>query len=327
MQFEPMDEAAASTMDNPVLRADVEAGSGVVTLTAEQLGELKEQIKTEVRAELRENYSSPSGSLDANDTEALALAIRSTVAKLDEAPTGYHQGTAYFLAHPEQTGTWTPALMGCGSFIMVIGQIMAVGGVWLGTVVNSCASNDQCKDGFFCSLGGGVAADRCIFCGNDGAVHGQSRPDDLTNTTLTSTICSTPYQAWSRPDRSGTVQIDVPARAIESWCEVCIMNDGTVDPLYLDSYVSAHRSAMGVFDWVALTFCTCIVGFTVVAEVRRKRIDNSIMLADLVGTHTTLASRAQLRIMLTMIHVLLSLAWMHAAQGYYDVQHRYRPRG
>eukprot|EP01047_Picozoa_sp_COSAG01_P074260 COSAG01_NODE_12354_length_1754_cov_1.354683_3_plen_104_part_00 len=75
-------------------------------------------------------------------------------------------------------------------------------------------------------------------------------------------------------DRSGTVQIDVLARAIESSCEVCVMNDGTVDPLYLDICVSANRSAMSsfyhVFDWVALTFCTCMVGFTVVAEVRKK---------------------------------------------------------
>ena len=44
--------------------------------------------------------------------------------------------------------------------------------------------------------------------------------------------------------------------------------DGTVDPLTFQSLSAANLAAMGIVDWAALLFATCIAALAVVGELK-----------------------------------------------------------
>jgi hypothetical protein len=51
--------------------------------------------------------------------------------------------------------------------------------------------------------------------------------------------------------------------------EACVHPiDGTVDPLTLAGLGDANLAAMGIVDWAALLFATCIAALTVVGELK-----------------------------------------------------------
>ena len=51
--------------------------------------------------------------------------------------------------------------------------------------------------------------------------------------------------------------------------ETCVHPiDGTVDPLTLQSLMNANVAAMGISDWAALLFATCIAALAVVGELK-----------------------------------------------------------
>ena len=55
-------------------------------------------------------------------------------------------------------------------------------------------------------------------------------------------------------------------------CESSCMHpvDGTVDPLTYISIQAANVAAMGMFDWAALLFATCIAALAVVGELKAR---------------------------------------------------------
>ena len=55
---------------------------------------------------------------------------------------------------------------------------------------------------------------------------------------------------------------------VASWCEACVRNDGTGDPLTAQSLIDSNLATMGPFDDVALAFAAFIVAFTVVGELK-----------------------------------------------------------
>jgi len=51
--------------------------------------------------------------------------------------------------------------------------------------------------------------------------------------------------------------------------EACVHPiDGTVDPLTRHSLMAANLAAMGLLDWAALLFATCIAALAVVGELK-----------------------------------------------------------
>ena len=51
--------------------------------------------------------------------------------------------------------------------------------------------------------------------------------------------------------------------------ETCVHPiDGTVDPLNGDSLSAANLAAMGILDWAAVIFATCIAALAVVGELK-----------------------------------------------------------
>lgn len=59
-----------------------------------------------------------------------------------------------------------------------------------------------------------------------------------------------------------------PATDVISWCETCVRNDGTVDPLTRGTLNSANVSIMSSLDKIALLFATFIVASTAVGELK-----------------------------------------------------------
>jgi len=88
------------------------------------------------------------------------------------------------------------------------------------------------------------------------------------NRTLVAEVCTMPYT-----DRVGFIgsvglKSTFPDTAVASWCEACVRNDGTVDPMTGPGLLRSNIAAMGPFDNVALVFAAFVVAFTVVGELK-----------------------------------------------------------
>jgi hypothetical protein len=153
---------------------------------------------------------------------------------------------------------------------------MVAVGVATGTISSSCASNDQCEQGRYCSVGG---RGRCHYCGSDVPLPQQTDPatggtlnwaeaenNAGFNATLVAETCADPA------DRRGTqgdgVEWTFPREAVQSWCERCVFNDGRVDELTNIQFAQANIAAMGPFDWVALVLCSVVVALTIGGELK-----------------------------------------------------------
>ena len=79
--------------------------------------------------------------------------------------------------------------------------------------------------------------------------------------------------------------------------ETCVYPiDGTVDPLTFDRLTAANVAAMGMSDWAALLFATCIAALAVVGELKVRRV-LSFPLQDLVLSVPEQARAVQPRIL------------------------------
>lgn len=173
----------------------------------------------------------------------------------------------------------------CG-VLMVLAQSAATIGILTGTVAQACGSTDQCRQaGQYCQVGG---MDRCQFCGSmvpmplqiepmtgailnapftkQGGVYGGGQFGGF-NASLAAEICAHPA---ARMGNNGAGDDWPFTRAgVASWCETCVHRvDGTVDPIDQRNFIAANVAAMGLFDWVALTFATFVVAFAVVGELK-----------------------------------------------------------
>eukprot|EP01043_Picozoa_sp_COSAG02_P047990 COSAG02_NODE_4662_length_5119_cov_2.425299_2_plen_612_part_00 len=244
---------------------DIEAGLKDGSLSSDEAIVLMErQIEAKVFTKIAQLEARLSGG--AGDAgSSFESAVRGLVARLTETPTNFHQSTVFFLAAgaPEDAAMARRApLLYAGSLAMVGLQSATAVGVFYGTTFPSCATSDQCGAGTFCEVGMGH---RCEYCGNGGPVSG----DDIGNLTFVAEVCALPYAERRRSDRGGLdFGQSLASTAVASWCEACVRNDGTIDPLTGDSLAAANVAAMGPFDDVALAFAAFIVAFTVVGELK-----------------------------------------------------------
>lgn len=199
-------------------------------------------------------------------------------------------------------------LMYLGSLAQVLGQILTATALWVGTLSNSCSSSDQCSRGMYCpigtifTLGNGEehthsSAGKCAYCGaltplqleTDGTCTfepnlngGEYTVPDAACTTrnlvsdpnyvgfnlaMVEQICARPYVA--RTGLSGNnLNATFSAVGVASWCETCVRNDGTVNPASKASVYAANQAAMGLLDVIAVIFCSCVVAFSIVGELK-----------------------------------------------------------
>ena len=150
-------------------------------------------------------------------------------------------------------------LLYAGSLAMVLLQSATAVGVMIGTIAPSCATSDQCGAGMYCQVG---VNDRCWYCG-----WGPVENNDIGNLTRVAEVCTLPYVERVGLDGGGN-DIAFPDTAVASWCETCVRNDGTVDPLTGKSLRSGNLAAMGPFDHVAFVIAAFTVAFTVVGELK-----------------------------------------------------------
>lgn len=200
-------------------------------------------------------------------------AINAVVARWTEAPTNWHQSTAYFAVLPredEDAGRRWNAML--GGVLMVIAQCMAVVGLFVGTFIPSCMSNDQCEQkGTFCWLG---RTDRCDKCGSATPLvveTGVNDPDAADfvgfNTTAVAEICRNPVDVVQI--NNGGFEDIYPRAAVASWCAACVHPlDMSVDPVTEQSVARAEFDAMATFDWIALLFAAFMVALAVIGELK-----------------------------------------------------------
>eukprot|EP01043_Picozoa_sp_COSAG02_P060381 COSAG02_NODE_7878_length_2806_cov_7.132989_1_plen_486_part_00 len=281
---------------------DIEAALKNGTLTSDEAIVLQERQMELMRAEMQRLATAQLASaVEAAEGAASPLdTVQNIVARLTETRTNFHQATVYFLATdaPEVEAMARRApLLYAGSLTMVFLQSATAAGVYFGTLQPSCATSNQCSAGYFCSVGW---RDRCNYCGGhvplpletEGACSFElatavsdgskfTAPDAACTTknnaadpnhvgfnlSRVAEICTLPYTERVGVGGVGNV-FTFPDTTVASWCETCVRNDGTVDPLTANSLVAANRAAMGPADAVALAFATFIVAFTVVGELR-----------------------------------------------------------
>ena len=278
----------------------IKAGLRDGTLTGDEAIVLMEEQMELMRAEMQRLAAAQLGAVVEGAEGAaspLAAAVRGVVARLTEAPTNFHQATVYFLAAAapgDEAMARRAPLLYAGSLAMVGLQSATAAGVWTGTMLPSCATSDQCGAGTWCTVDW---RDRCVYCGGDvpmpretegactyeltgaggewtvadAACTTRNNAYDLNhvgfNRTLVAEVCTLPYTERVGMRQNGH-KATYPGASVASWCEACVRNDGTVDPLTGYSLIAGNLAAMGPFDDVALVFAAFIVAFTVVGELK-----------------------------------------------------------
>ena len=256
-----VDTGVLDVLEQRTDNVDIEAALKDGTLTAEQAVVQMAAEERQLRAEMQEQMAQLEARLGTGDSGSpFTAAVRGVVARLTETPTNFHQATVYFLATdaPEDAAMARRApLLYFGSLAMVLLQSATAVGVLMGTMFPSCATSEQCGAGTWCMVG---MKNRCDFCG-----WGIYSPvgDDIGNLTLVAEVCTLPYT--EAVNEGGDV---MPNTTAASWCEACVRNDGTVDPLTWGSLRAGNLAAMGAFDHVALVFASFIVAFTAVGELK-----------------------------------------------------------
>jgi len=197
--------------------------------------------------------------------------VRAISARLTETPCNFHQATVYFAASdsPEDAAASAKApLFFVASVAIVLMQTFAATGMLTGTSFKGCSSSDECtKDnpGTWCNIG---RSDRCEFCGGGTGVLPRADSEDgpANNLTLVAEVCAMPHTSYISYFHDSPTNF--PATAVGSWCETCIRNDGTVDPLTATSLMRANIAAMGGADICAFIFSACFVALSVIGELK-----------------------------------------------------------
>lgn len=274
------------------------------TLTSDEaivlMEEQMEAREKQMRAEMQEQMDAKIAAARLGAAEGgatLISAVRGVVARLTETPTNFHQATVHFLAadapEDEAMARWAPLLY-AGSLAMVFLQATATMGVLVGTIFPTCVTSDQCDAGTYCRVG---MFDRCDYCGastplpleTEGACTFRLTPQggEVTaadaacttrnhaldpnyvgfNSTLVVEVCTLPYIERTGKDGTG-YETTFPSTSVASWCETCVRNDGTANPLTDLSLLARNRDAMGLFDDLALILAAFVVAINVVGELK-----------------------------------------------------------
>ena len=95
-------------------------------------------------------------------------AARSTIARLSEAPSNYHQACVFFAVVEPERGVRMVAL----SCLIVLLQVATVVSIFTGADIKACGQQDQCRAGTFCGRqsfmfgDSAVGTNRCFYCGS-----------------------------------------------------------------------------------------------------------------------------------------------------------------
>jgi hypothetical protein len=105
----------------------------------------------------------------AAEGDGLRGGAAAAVARLNSAPTNWHQATIYFLtseAEEDAVMHRRAPLMFAAGLVMVIVQVVAMYGVVMGMMHPPCINNLQCAEvGFFCEVARDGSRGRCSSCG------------------------------------------------------------------------------------------------------------------------------------------------------------------
>ena len=100
--------------------------------------------------------------------------VRRVLARLEESPTNWHQGTVFAFARQDAEPEMArrARILLAGSFAIVLLQCWTAVAIFTGTVFQACQTSDQCRPGQYCQVGEFAAGDlaapgagRCAFCG------------------------------------------------------------------------------------------------------------------------------------------------------------------
>lgn len=218
----PLLSERTSSMDARAESSDVEAPQ-----TVEDMERLMDaRVKAlELRLEELETQLTQGG-------PGVETTIKAVVARLTEAPTNWHQSSVYFAALPlEHEDAGSSSCVMVSGVMMVLGQCMALMGVFIAAFIPSCENSDQCtQQGTFCWLG---RTDRCEPCGQSNPLQVQTdpatggtlnEPDAVDfagwNTTAVGEICVNPIDVIE-VNNAGLEDI-YPRAAVVSWCAACV---------------------------------------------------------------------------------------------------------
>lgn len=157
----------------------------------------------------------------------------------------------------------------CESVLMVLAQIMTSVAVMNGMLEPSCSTNAQYKSGMYCG------GDACWFCGESvPPVLRTQRPCEkpCINMTRVPMLCTRP-ELGAKPELANLSVTEFwfpySESSVRAWCETCRqMGDNTIDTTSSGSTMQANVTAMAMGDWMAMQFCSFVVAFSVVGELK-----------------------------------------------------------
>jgi hypothetical protein len=275
LQVENPMRAADRPSGEDDLEASIERGTLVpeqAIRTLQKQLQAQEQSMSQIREALEQLQGQSPGDGAGRAEEPIVAAIRNTVAHLNETPSNFHQCTLYFLttdAPEDAKGKAIAPLLFVCSATIVLGQCATVTAIGKGTSVPTCASNDHCNPGFFCGTDNPIATNRCGSCGWDGLFDVHTRPQDFTNVSIVAEACAFPHTAWTSPHPKayGWGILTYPATTVTQWCEACVYNDGTANPMSTSEWFDDNIAAMGIFELISYAMSVFVVALTVVGEV------------------------------------------------------------
>eukprot|EP01048_Picozoa_sp_COSAG05_P013825 COSAG05_NODE_1509_length_4688_cov_77.656788_2_plen_471_part_00 len=218
----------------------------------------------------------------ANIESGLDGRVRKVFGQLTEAPTNWHQATVFFFAseavEDAEMRAKAPRMAIAGGLIILF-QITTAFAISTGSILPACIHNEQCPSGQWCqsSVSTGKAG-TCQFCGEDVPLPLQYPSEGNTwnnpydpnysgwNKTALAELCANPV------DSEGTTSVAAnyyTAAEVTNWCDNCHeVETGNVRMMTWTSRMEDNVAAMGVYDWVALSFALFIVSLSVVGELK-----------------------------------------------------------
>jgi hypothetical protein len=169
------------TADNPISMSAATANPAPTTGRADleaALSGLRDGSVTEAEAALAIERLMDSRVetklLDAADRGSnVARAIMSALAHLSEAPSNWHQTTAFALTTEDPIDEplrRKAPLFFAVSLVMVLLQCITSLAVCYSAILQSCKTSDQCPNGLYCQVG---FSERCQFCGSNAPLYMQ----------------------------------------------------------------------------------------------------------------------------------------------------------
>jgi hypothetical protein len=183
------DERAAPAKVPATTIADLEeafVGMKAGTVSEAEAVRVMENLLRTREAALETRLAAPGGLLESS--------IKSTMARLTEAPTNWHQATVFYLTTTDPKDTQMRArapLLFAGSALMVLVQSATALAVAISTLLPSCESSDQCEAGLYCQIG---FSNRCQFCGSNVPLYMQT--DKFTGDTYNN-IFDASFAGWN----------------------------------------------------------------------------------------------------------------------------------